>query len=51
MSFGGQQPARSLDERGDRCALALARLAQDTRLAPSGEEIGLGPRKRIPGIE
>jgi hypothetical protein len=51
MPFGGQQPTRSLDELGDRCALALARLAQGTRLAQSGEEIRLGPRKRIPSIE
>jgi len=51
MPFGGQQPTRSLDELGDRYALALARLAQGTRLAPSGEEIRLRPRKRIPSIE
>jgi hypothetical protein len=37
VPFGGQQPGRSFDELRDRCALALARFAQGTRLAPSGE--------------
>jgi hypothetical protein len=51
MPFGAQQAARSLEELGDRCALALARLAQGNRVAAPGKEIRLRPLKRIAGIE
>ena len=51
MPFGAQQAARSLKEPGDRCALALARLAQGTRVTAPGEEIRLRPLKRIAGIK